>query len=162
MTFVLQFKKNISHINRQFPSLPRPLYQNEVKRLAFDMDMIFHSNANKIHFHRKGCALGLVLKVRVFGTQKWPIGLLTKLKHGAHIHQSRPGHCFTHAHSHITWAGAAMHSCFALIGAHQHGIAVGSMNGQIQESAKHSFKRQLYTRLWKLLTRRLCHADEPQ
>ena len=33
----------------------------------------------------------------------------------------------THAHSHITraCAVAAMDSCFALIGAHQHGIAVG-------------------------------------
>ena len=105
------------------------------------MEMIFHSNANKTHFHKKGCPLGLILKVRVFGTRKWPIGLLTKLKHGAHIHQSRPGQCFTHAHSHITWAGAAMDSCFALIGAHQHRIAVGgSMNGRIQASANHSFK----------------------
>ena len=24
-------------------------------------------------FHKKGCALGLILKVRVFGTRKWPI-----------------------------------------------------------------------------------------
>ena len=30
-----------------------------------------------------------------------------------------------HAQSHITRAVAAMDSCFALIGAHQHGIAVG-------------------------------------
>ena len=35
--------------------------------------MIFHSHANKTHFHKKGCALGLILKVRVFGTRKWPI-----------------------------------------------------------------------------------------
>ena len=33
----------------------------------------FHSNANKIYFHKKGGALGLILKVRVFGTRKWPI-----------------------------------------------------------------------------------------
>ena len=26
------------------------------------------------HFHKKGCAPRLILKVRVFGTQKWPIG----------------------------------------------------------------------------------------
>ena len=121
-------------INRQFPSSPRPLYQNEVKRSAFDMEKIFHSNANKTHFHKKGCALSLILKVRVFGTRKWPIGLLT-------------GQCFTHAHSHITWAGAAMDSCFALIGAHQHGIAVRSMNGPSQAGAKYSFKRQLHTTL---------------
>ena len=34
------------------------------------MEMIFHSHANKTHFHKKGCAL---LKVRNFGTRKWPI-----------------------------------------------------------------------------------------
>ena len=39
---------------------------------AFDMDYL-HSHANKIHFHKKGCALGLVLKVRVFGTRKLPV-----------------------------------------------------------------------------------------
>ena len=33
-------------------------------------------------------------------------------------------------------AGAAMDSYFALIGAHQHGIAVRSMNGPSQASAK--------------------------
>ena len=37
------------------------------------MEVIFHSHANKTHFHKKGCALGLTLKVRVFGTRKWPI-----------------------------------------------------------------------------------------
>ena len=41
--------------------------------LAFDTEMIFHSHANKTHFHKKGCALGLILKVRVFGTRKSPI-----------------------------------------------------------------------------------------
>ena len=40
------------------------------------MEMIFHSHANKTHFHKKGCALGLILKVRVFGTRKWPIAFL--------------------------------------------------------------------------------------
>ena len=33
--------------------------------------MIFHCRGNKSHFHKKGCALGLILKVRVFGTRKW-------------------------------------------------------------------------------------------
>ena len=37
------------------------------------MEMIFHFHANKTHFHKKGCALGTILKVRVFGTQKWPV-----------------------------------------------------------------------------------------
>ena len=59
--------------NRPFPSSPGPLYQNEVRCSAFDVRMIFHSHANKTHFHKKGCALGLILKVRVFETRKWPI-----------------------------------------------------------------------------------------
>ena len=59
--------------NRPFSSSPGPLYQNEVNRSAFDMEMIFHSHANKTHFRDKGCALGLVLEVRVFGTRKWPV-----------------------------------------------------------------------------------------
>ena len=29
------------------------------------MGMIFHSHANKTHFKKKGCALGLILKERV-------------------------------------------------------------------------------------------------
>ena len=33
--------------NRPFPSSPGPLYQNEIKCSAFDMQMIFHSHANK-------------------------------------------------------------------------------------------------------------------
>ena len=59
--------------NRPFPSSRGPLYKNEVRCSAFHMEMIFHSHANKTHFHKKGCALGLILKVRVFGTWKWPI-----------------------------------------------------------------------------------------
>ena len=52
---------------------PGPLYQNEVKCSTFDMEMILHSHANKSHFHKKGCALGLILIVRVFKTRKWPV-----------------------------------------------------------------------------------------
>ena len=48
-----------------FPSSPRLLYQNDVKCSAFDMEMICNSQANKTHFHKKGCSLGLILKVRV-------------------------------------------------------------------------------------------------
>ena len=61
-------------MNRPFPSSPGPLYQNEVKCSSFDIEMIVHSRANKTDFHKKGCALGLILKVRVFGTRKWPKG----------------------------------------------------------------------------------------
>ena len=35
-----------------------------------------------------------------------------------------PKQYLTHTHSHISWAMAAMHSCLALINAHQHGIAI--------------------------------------
>ena len=39
--------------NRPFPSSPGPLYQNEVKCSALDMEMIFHSNEMKLIFPRK-------------------------------------------------------------------------------------------------------------
>ena len=52
-----------------------PLHLNEVKCSAFDMEMIFHCQSNKTHLHKKDCALSLVLKVRVFGTRKWPINI---------------------------------------------------------------------------------------
>ena len=35
--------------------------------------MIIYSHANKTHFHKKGGALGHILKVRGFGTRNWPI-----------------------------------------------------------------------------------------
>ena len=40
---------------------------------AIDMKMIFNYDANKTHLHNKGFSLSLVLKVRFFGTGKWPI-----------------------------------------------------------------------------------------
>ena len=61
--------------NKPFPNSLGPLFQNKVKCSTFYMEMIFHSHANKSHFHKRGCALGLILKVRVFGTRKWPICL---------------------------------------------------------------------------------------
>ena len=59
--------------NRPFPSSPGPLVQNEGRCSAFDMEIIFHSHANKTHFHKRGCVPSLIFKVRVFGTRKWPI-----------------------------------------------------------------------------------------
>ena len=58
---------------------PGPLFQNEGRCSAFDMEIIFHSHANKTHFHKKGCAPSLILKVRVFGPRKWPILLVFHL-----------------------------------------------------------------------------------
>ena len=40
--------------------------------LCYGNDLSF-SCPNKTHFHKKGCAIGLILKVRVFGTPKWPM-----------------------------------------------------------------------------------------
>ena len=37
------------------------------------MKRIFNYHANKTNFHNKGFAPSLVSKVRVFGTQKWPV-----------------------------------------------------------------------------------------
>ena len=51
----------------------------------------------------------------------------------AHVPTPRYGQYLTHAHNHITPAVAAMDSCFALVGAHQHGIAVGSMRGGFKD-----------------------------
>ena len=47
------------------------------------MEIMFHSHANKTHFHKKGCALDLILKVKVFGTQKWPIEQTEKMMQNA-------------------------------------------------------------------------------
>ena len=63
--------------NRQnwpFPSSKKSHFQSEAKCEAIDMKMIFNYDANKTHFHNKGFALRLVLKVRFFGTRRWPIG----------------------------------------------------------------------------------------
>ena len=58
---------------RTFLSEPWPLFQGEAKSEAIDRNL-FHSHANKIHFHKKkGFALSLSLKMKMFGTQKWPI-----------------------------------------------------------------------------------------
>ena len=56
-----------------FPSCSKPLYQSEAKCEAIDiMLMIFYSHANKTSFHNIGFAVSLILKVRGFGTRKWP------------------------------------------------------------------------------------------
>ena len=73
-------KEKVSHflpkstaVIRPFPSSPGLRFQNEGRCSAFDMEIIFDSHANKTHFHKKGCAPSLILKVRGSGTRKWPI-----------------------------------------------------------------------------------------
>ena len=65
--------------NRPFASSKKSHFQSEAKCEAIDMKMIFNNyDANKTHFHNKGFALSLVLKVGFFGTRKWPIKYSTQ------------------------------------------------------------------------------------
>ena len=66
-------EKARDRLNRPFPSSKKSHLQSEAKCEAIDMKMIFNYDANKTHFHNKGFALSLVLRVRFFGTRKWPI-----------------------------------------------------------------------------------------
>ena len=58
---------------RRFSSLPKCNRPFLGKCKTFLVQMNFYYHANKTHFHKKGFALGVVLRVRVFGTRKWPI-----------------------------------------------------------------------------------------
>ena len=51
---VCKQKQLYAPVNRPFSSSRGPLCQNEVKCLAFDMEMILHSHANKTHLNKKG------------------------------------------------------------------------------------------------------------
>ena len=88
--------------NRPFPSSPGPLFQNEDRYSSFDMKIIFHSHADNTHFHKKGCARSLILKVRVFGARKWPIKkrecfrVLATPSRGEHQTPSRTSHDINH------------------------------------------------------------------
>ena len=50
------------------------------------MKMIFNYDANKTHFHNKGFALSLVLRVRFFGTRKWPIKQRIRVLYVFYVH----------------------------------------------------------------------------
>ena len=50
-------------------SCPKLLLKSKATHKAIDMKMFFYFYANKTHFHKKGFALSLVLKVRSFGTR---------------------------------------------------------------------------------------------
>ena len=60
-------------VNRPFPSSKKSHFQNEVKCETFVVKMSFICIIVKNHFHINGFALSLALKVRFFGTRKWPI-----------------------------------------------------------------------------------------
>ena len=59
--------------NRPFPSSKKSHFQNEAKCETFVVKMSFICIIIENHFHINGFALSLVLKVRLFGTRKWPI-----------------------------------------------------------------------------------------
>ena len=63
--FILAYSKS----NRPFPSSKKSHFQGEAKCEAIVKKMIKNYDANKTHFHNKGCALSLVLKVRCFRTR---------------------------------------------------------------------------------------------
>ena len=59
--------------NRPFPSSKKSHFQNEAKCETFVVKMSFICIIIKTHFHINGFALSLALKVRFYGTRKWPI-----------------------------------------------------------------------------------------
>ena len=59
--------------NTPFPSSKKSHFQNEAKCETFVVKMSFICIIIKNHFHINGFALSLALKVRFFGTRKWPI-----------------------------------------------------------------------------------------
>ena len=59
--------------NRPFPSSKESHFQNEAKCETFVVKMRNVCIIIENHFHIYGFALSLALKVRFFGTRKWPI-----------------------------------------------------------------------------------------
>ena len=95
---MLLFVENLFQPIGHFRVPPAALYQNEVKCSAFDMEMVFQSHVDKTHFHKEGCALGLILKVRVFGTRNWPVRSTTRttvVTHHQYVISVLLGHHFT-------------------------------------------------------------------
>ena len=71
----IQFLSDIlvTATNWPFPSSKKSHFQNEAKCETFVVKMSFICIIIGNHFHINGFALSLVLKVRFFGTRKWPI-----------------------------------------------------------------------------------------
>ena len=71
------------------------------------MEIIFHSHTNKTHFHKKGCAPSLILKVRVFGTLKWPIAVTVVVAKAPYKHEGDDS-------ENVTYNTQANSRCFEL------------------------------------------------
>ena len=63
-------------LNRPLPSSKKPHFQNEAKCETFVVKINFICIIIENHFHINGFALSLALKVRFFGTRKWPIAMI--------------------------------------------------------------------------------------
>ena len=105
-------------MNRENPCLQNPYRRGECK--AVYQVLAPHNTCGS-------CWLGTVQQFYHDMRGEGGSRVTSKLKQGAHIHQptALP---LPHAHawdSHITRAVEAMDSCFALTGAHHHGIAIG-------------------------------------
>ena len=59
--------------NRPFPISKKSHFQNEAKCETFVVKMSFICITIKNHFHINSFVLSLALKVRFFGSRKWPI-----------------------------------------------------------------------------------------
>ena len=68
-------------MNRPFLSCFKPVFQSKATCDAIDMKTIFYFHANETRLQKEGFALSLVLKVRVFGTQKWSVSFNIILYH---------------------------------------------------------------------------------
>ena len=72
IVYIIYFLSN----NIPFPSSLGPVYQKEVKWSVFNM--IFHSHAHANNsFSQERLCLGLIWKVRVFGTFFWKVAYLS-------------------------------------------------------------------------------------
>lgn len=59
--------------NMPFPSWPKP-FKASLSAKPLIWKRFFYFNESKMHFHKNGFfARSLILKVRAFGTRKWPI-----------------------------------------------------------------------------------------
>ena len=73
---VLTFKYFFT-VLRPFPSCSNIFFLSEAEWEVIDVKMILYFHANKTYFHKKGFALSLVYRVRVFVTRKWSVTVYT-------------------------------------------------------------------------------------
>jgi len=60
----------VDYFNSPSPSCFKPLFQSEAKCEAIGLKMIFNFHARKTHFHNKGFAVSLILKMRILELRK--------------------------------------------------------------------------------------------